>query len=210
MISQSYRKSFFISFLGHLAVFGMFTFSFGYKMPEQNYAKVFFLGPILRNSDLTTRLVSPKNVSWVKTEDRLIPTNKISTVSVTHEVYLKPSTALSFNEEKMNPALKIEPPSSVYNKKEPSIMFHPYIPYHFLVYFKDRQKAHIELEFNITSSEGINSIILKRKISSGNLEADLLTMRYISHYLFIQQKRLSLNTWQTVKIDLTAEGRGEK
>jgi len=45
--------------------------------------------------------------------------------------------------------------------------------------------------------------VIKRKISSGNLEVDLLTMRYIGHYLFIQQKRFTPNNWQTVKIDLS-------
>ena len=74
------------------------------------------------------------------------------------------------------------------------------------LYFKDRQLAHIELAFNIISGQKINPVVVKRKISSGNLEADLLSMRYISHYLYIQQAAFPSDVWQEVKIELSPKG----
>jgi hypothetical protein len=84
-------------------------------------------------------------------------------------------------------------------------MLYPKLPHHFLIYFKDRQRVHIELMFNIMTKAMINTILIKRKVSSGNLEADLLSMRYMSHYLFIQQSKFIPDKWQTVKIDLWAK-----
>jgi hypothetical protein len=97
------------------------------------------------------------------------------------------------------------PPSLPIRKKEAVIMFYPQLPYNFLIYFQDRQLVHIELMYNIISRDSANSIIIKRKISSGNLEVDLLSMRYIGHYLFIQQDAFAPNIWQTVKIDLSTK-----
>jgi hypothetical protein len=84
-------------------------------------------------------------------------------------------------------------------------MFYPRLPEHFLLFFKDRQVVHIELMYNVAPRYKTNVITLKRKISSGNLEADLLSMRYIEHYLFIGQTKFVKNKWQTVKIDLSAK-----
>ena len=39
----------------------------------------------------------------------------------------------------------------------------------------------------------------------GNLEADLVCMRYVSHYLFMQQEKITPGIWHTVKIDLSAK-----
>ena len=82
---------------------------------------------------------------------------------------------------------------------------HPLLPHDFALYFKDRQIAHVELEFNFVSSRQPAVAVIKRKISSGNLEVDLLSMRYIGHYLFIQQTKFAPNSWRTVKIDLSAK-----
>jgi hypothetical protein len=84
-----------------------------------------------------------------------------------------------------------------------AIVFHPVLPYSFSLYFKDRQVAHVELIYRLQPEGGQGSIAVKRKISSGNLEVDLLSMRYIRRYLFIQQA--AKNDWQTVKIDLSAK-----
>jgi len=91
-------------------------------------------------------------------------------------------------------------------RKDSVIIFHPQLPYDFLLYFKDRQEVHIELLFKISRDLEDRSIVIKRKISSGNLEADLLAMRYIDHYLFLQQARLPLDSWRAVKIDLGLKG----
>jgi len=117
----------------------------------------------------------------------------------------KPPVALSLNKDKIIFAQNLIPRYVASERKEPAIMFYPRLPYHFALYFKDRQTAHIELSFQVTSAGKRNSIMIKRKISSGNLEADLLSMRYISHYLFIQQAKGVANKWQTVKIDLSAK-----
>jgi hypothetical protein len=117
----------------------------------------------------------------------------------------KPPLVLAFNPGK---GAFIKPVSTFLpvRKKEPEIIFHPLLPYSFTLYFKDRQIAHVELLFNIVSNKGLrNAAVIKRKISSGNLEVDLLIMRYIEHYLFIQQARFTPNTWQSVKIDLSAK-----
>ncbi len=119
--------------------------------------------------------------------------------------YLKPSIPLAFNTEKEVFKEKIAPLAFSLKRKEPQIIFHPLLPYSFTLYFKDRQVAHVELMFNLSSSGLHNSIEIKRKISSGNLEVDLLSKRYIGHYLFIQQARFTPNRWQSVKIDLSAK-----
>ena len=71
-----------------------------------------------------------------------------------------------------------------------------------LLYFKDAQQAHIELLYRSDAVEGVGPVSVKRKISSGNLEADLLSMRYMSHYLSLQQARFSPGIWHPMKIDL--------
>jgi len=89
-------------------------------------------------------------------------------------------------------------------KKDSVITIHPLLPYGLQLYFRDRQSVHMELEFMIyTNRSAKKFIIIKRKISSGNLDADLLCSRYLGHYLFIQQERFATNIWQTVKIDLS-------
>jgi hypothetical protein len=119
--------------------------------------------------------------------------------------YLKPPLSLAFNTEKQPLFYKLNPVLFSSRKREPMIIFHPLLPHDFTLYFKDRQVAHVELMFNIVSTGKRNSITMKRKISSGNLEVDLLSMRYIGRYLFIQQARFTPNNWQSVKIDLSAK-----
>ena len=83
-------------------------------------------------------------------------------------------------------------------------MFYPRLSHDFMFYFKDRQAVHIELMFRIDGNEQMNQVVLKRKISSGNLEADLLCMRYLSHYLYTQKTAMPIDKWQAVKIDFSA------
>ena len=206
MITPTLKKPLIFSLLGHLTVFGIFSFSFGWRLPRADSSGAFFLGSNLSSAQLTPYLRSNK----VKPIYQMRPDTSLLSARLERDkkvglVYFKPEADLLFNGEKMIPAPKIEPPAFMQNKREPSIMFYPALPYHFLLYFKDRQVAHIELMFNLSSNNGINAVTIKRKISSGNLEADLLAMRYISHYLSIQQKSFPLNTWQSVKIELKAK-----
>ncbi len=86
-------------------------------------------------------------------------------------------------------------------KAASSIMFYPPMPYHFLLYFKDRQTAHMEVAFYISPEGRVSG--LKRKISSGNPEVDLLIMRNLTHFLNLCRTNFALDSWQTVKIDLS-------
>ncbi|MCM8795252.1 MAG: hypothetical protein NC928_00960 [Candidatus Omnitrophica bacterium] len=207
MAETCLKRTIFISLLGHLVLFSIFSLSFGPCIPTIDYTPVNFWGIILSDAELITHKfrASPQKEILKRTEDLLPDKTKIDYSFLPLHFYLKPPVDLSININKM-PYLK-ESPSLIFvqRKKSSVMMFYPQLPYHFLVYFKDREVAHIELMFNVLSKEGINTIAIKRKISSGNLEVDLLAMRYISHYLFIQQKNFTPNNWQSVKIDLSAK-----
>ena len=202
-----FRKTIFFSILGHLAAFGIFSFSFGPTASRLDYAPVSFWGRILPGSELIS-----KNPDVIKAKKPFLlrapvlhsdKTDKMRPVPA--DYYLKPPVALELNNEKIAFRQEIPPITAFQKRKEQAIMFHPALPYHFQLFFNDRQAVHIELMFNIISHGEMNSIVVKRKISSGNLEADLLSMRYISRYLFIEQARFMANNWQTVKIDLSAK-----
>jgi len=205
MTDSLFKKAIFISLLGHLAMFGLFSFSLGYKLSVLAYPKISFYGAILRHYDLINKQpINFMDKKRIFKESNLL-TPKIQSVisSAIFNYQLKPFKNISLCEEKpiFQPKLNIFYPK----RKEVSLMLYPTLPSHFMFYFKDRQIVHMEIMFNVSSPEGINFIEVKRKISSGNLEADLLCMRYISHYLFIQHQKFPLNNWQTVKIDLSTQ-----
>lgn len=203
-------KTVFISLIGHIAVFSIFSLSFGSSVTPLKYSSVTFWGQFLPNSQVTqpiaretVRQLSLRGTASQRRSRTELP--RPFGARNDSYYYLKPQLILAFNTEKkvfINRPKTILPSSK---RKEPVIIFHPLLPYSFLLYFKDRQTAHIELMFKIAPMGLRNSIAVKRKISSGNLEADLLTMRYIGHYLFIQQTGILANNWQTVKIDLSAK-----
>jgi len=206
MTDSFLRQAIIISFLGHTALFGMFKLSFGPKVPEAGFSRVYFWGSLLRVPDITNKYgfdIGYKSGGF-KGKAEMIVLNKINRQdSLTPIEYSKPPASAVFNEEKLS---FVEEPISlplIAQRRESAIMFHPRLPYNFTLYFKDRQSAHIELSFEVISGDKRNSVLVKRRISSGNLEADLLSMRYISRYLFIQQAGFAPNKWQTVKIDLT-------
>lgn len=222
MTNTILKQTLFLSLLGHLTIFSIFSFSFGNKPSRQEFAQVVFWGAILRSSDLNqtcaqgTRIARMSNTPLLDRRNReyplisnyyLTPLRNTKAIRVENKISngVKPVVNLTFNQDKMIPVQKLALVSLFQRRKEPIIMFYPHLPNHFLLYFKDRQVVHIELMFNIVARGSTNSIAIKRKISSGNLEADLLSMRYIGHYLFIQQTALSPNKWQTVKIDLSAK-----
>ncbi len=204
MISSILKKALLISVIGHLAVFGIFSFSFGRRIPAGNYADISFQGAILNSYDLiNTSPINKIKEIFLKKPDTSVLKKKNIIYPVIADYYFKPQVNLAQNEEKASFILKqgLTPP--LLPKKESVIMFYPPLPYHFMLYFKDRQAVHMEIMFNITPLGDTNSIEIKRKISSGNLEVDLLSMRYLNPYLFIQQKRFTPNSWHTVKIDLS-------
>jgi hypothetical protein len=188
-------------------LFNLFSFSFGKMMLKTEYAPLTFLGQILPQYELSPpqnnirkfvrKFIAKPNTSVL---DKL---NHESQEAFTYNI--KPASTIAFDSEKPVLLYKVTPELIAPERKEPSIMFHPLLPYQLQLYFKDRQVVHIELEFNIIPRGQKNAILIKRRVSSGNLEADLLSARYISRYLFIQQARFLPNNWQTVKIDLSTK-----
>lgn len=209
------KKTIFISLLGHITVFSIFGFSFGNRIPTVEYASVSFWGQFLHNSQvsqpITTGLGLRKFVSRYylnPVRDNTDSNNHTMVSNGTNTVVynaVKPPLTLAFNREKEAFIEKFKPPLLSSRRQEPTIIFHPLLPYGFTLYFKDRQVAHVELMFKMLPIGTKNSILIKRKISSGNLEVDLLTLRYIGHYLFIHETCLFPDNWQTVKIDLSAK-----
>jgi hypothetical protein len=203
MKNYPFKKSILVSALWHLTVFSLFSFSSGDRLSRLNYPDISSFGRILDNYGFTG--AANPNAQDIRkfffSKANTVSLDKNRRAPSLSSYYLKPQVALTFSGYKS--VMPAAPASIRLPKKESVVMFYPQLPYHFLIYFKDRQAVHIELAFNIISHARTNSIIIKRKISSGNLEADLLTMRYLSHYLFIQQMGFPANTWQSVKIELS-------
>jgi len=206
MTNSFFMQAIFISFLGHITLFSMFSLSFGPKIPEVNFSRVYFWGAIFRSPDL----MNNRNFDIGYKTGRLTGKSEITVLNkinrenlLASRDYLKPPVSLTFNQEKIAFTQKLTPISLMSGRKESAIMFYPRLPYHFALYFIDRQTVHIELLFQVISGDKRNSILVKRRISSGNLEADLLSMRYISRYLFMQQRGFVPNKWQKVKVDLS-------
>lgn len=206
MTNSFLRQAILVSFLWHITLFTMFGFSFGPKATEVNLSRVYFLGSILRVPDLTNswNFNTGRRIGRVSGKPDIIALNKINReYSLTSISYSKPPISLAFSEGKTTFTEKPSIAPLMVQRKESAIMFYPKLPYNFTLYFKDRQSAHIELDFVVASMGKRSSVIVKRKISSGDLEADLLSMRYINRYISLQQSGFIPNKWQTVKIDLT-------
>lgn len=216
MTDTLFKRAVSLSLLGHITVFSIFSFSFGNRLPKIDYTRVNFWGALLSRADLIGsrdfNLPQGREIS-LRRPDTTLSERINKPEHSTLDYYLKPAinpapsqrcgVNLALSVDKLPYVQKLTTIAFTQKKKAPVIMFYPHLPYHFLLYFKDRQAVHIELMFNIISQVGTNAIIIKRKISSGNLEADLLAMRYIGHYLFIQQASFPIDSWQTVKIDLS-------
>jgi len=207
-----FRRAIFISLTGHFVILSIFNFSFGKTYPKpKDYASVLFLGQLLGSSQVTKPLQLFKNGGSVKkaffvTKPNDLLFSKVDKASFLYQSsYLKPHIMLAKNIEKRSLPKNSCPVLISTLRKDPALIFHPVLPYHFTLYFKDRQVAHVELMFNMVSKGPRNSIFLKRKVSSGNLEVDLLIMRYMGHYLFIQQPKFPPNIWRTIKINLSAQ-----
>ena len=207
MSNKPFRKSVVISLLGHLTIFSIFSLSFGSRIPRADFASVSFWGAVLGGSQVNVP-VRPLHKATFRPQPIIEPQTKALDKSSLTKIplsgyYLKPHTESTLKTEKKNSLKALFSLPAFPEKREPMILFHPLLPQSFSLYFKDRQVAHVELMFNIEPAGLRNSIAVKRGISSGNLEVDLLCMRYIGHYLFIEQAKFTPNKWQTVKIDLS-------
>jgi hypothetical protein len=181
--------------------------TFGKKVAESEFelTKIFFLGPILHKADYYLQSAQESESSPA---DRLKARNLATMLKpssseapglISKDISLKKPPTLILTESKA--AYFKSVPSAKINKADSSIVFYPPMPYHFLLYFKDRQVAHMEVAFYISPEGKISG--LKRKISTGNPEVDLLIMRNLFHFLNLCKSNFSLSSWQTVKIDLT-------
>lgn len=170
-------------------------------MPPLDFGNISFFGMVLRDSDLTGKKIPVKKYNVLA-----LNTIKQESVFIAKD-YIKPRVIFPINNDKIQfaPEPAQKPPHLT--KKETPIIFYPRLPHYFTLYFKDRQIVHIELLFNIVSAgnKTNSGISIKRKVSSGNLEADLMCMRYIGRYLFMQKTLFSPDHWQIVKIDLSAK-----
>lgn len=213
-----FKKTITISICSHLAAFIIFGFSFGRIIPKAQYADVSFFGQILMNVELSSKL-SVGNLKPVSLERRSLLAEKqqhlVSEIkpdspysSILSGGYFKPHSIASILEAQ-KPVLLFRKEHSILTeaiKREPVVLLHPVLPYNVTLYFRDRKSAHVELLFKISSEGQRNpAVLLKRKISSGNLEVDLLAMRYISHYLSIRESDFIPDKWRSIKIELSAK-----
>lgn len=200
-----------ISLLGHGVLFFIFSVSFGSNPSLIKYPVVNFRGSVLTNLDLKYfsrgNTFTPSSSAKINVASRKPGVAAVVKIRQPRAFFtgdsLKPALPAGVNNDKLVFFDKAVFPQSA--KIKPVIMFYPRLPPYFNIYFQDRQVVHIELLFNISSGRPATSIAIKRKISSGNLEADLLSIRYISQYLFIQRLRFRPDSWQSVKIDLSTK-----
>lgn len=200
-----------VSLIGHAALFSAFSFNFGARIVPFNFPAVSFYGSFLSSYDLTPL---PQSKDYLKVGEAIVERREFSACFNKGEKapyafkpdYIKPAFAPSFYQERPvfldSMVLTVNTP----NRERTAIMFYPQFPYHFSLYFKDREAVHIELAFRVAHVGSKDIITVKRKVSSGNLEADLMCMRYISRYLSMQHSSLAgTGSWQSVKIDLSAK-----
>lgn len=220
-----FKKSLIISVLSHITFFGLFSLSFGNKA-KSGYAQVAFWGELYKTHQVNQPMLLPEqgagdlsgNIALIKdffgrksevvalertATDIALKDRKSTINAVIFDIAKKPTVATGVSSEKKDFVVKkIDNPFPEL-RSESTVVFHPLLPQTFPLYFADRQVAHVELMFNIGGAGVGSRVTVKRKISSGNLEADLLTMRYMSHYLFIEQSKFAPESWQAIKIDLS-------
>lgn len=204
-----FRNAVFLSALWHFALLGIFSFSFGPKIPKSDFSSIYSFGGILNSYNLipASTLGGVKSAKYFRESLRInsAGSKAINEPAITSKDYSKPQVYVPAAREKLSFLSKEAGVFPLVKRREQVVVLHPQLPLNFLLFFQDRQTAHIEVAFNIVTSGDINSIVVKRRISSGNLEADLLCMRHIGHYLFLRQNRLPSDEWQTVKIDLSTK-----
>lgn len=201
----SLKTTLFISLFWHALCFIVFEPTFGNSLNKFCFTEISFLGYILNSNDF---IIDREGKNVFKPQDNL--------KHRFNQVNFKPHypdderflflirgdrPLLDTGREKI--ILMSKPNSDILQryKRESTFLFKPRLPYSFLIYFRDRQKAHIEFMFYIPGKG--KAAVVKRKISSGNLEADLLAGRYIARHLYLVEDQFPTNSWQSVKIDIT-------
>jgi hypothetical protein len=184
----------------------IFSLSAGERFVLSGHRGVSFLNGIVPVSlDPSRYSYAPIDVSkiFLKKPNTAV-LDRSRAVNFEYSYYIKPQAAFAYGDgTKQLSGLATSSAPSLPLHKESVVMLYPRLPPHFSLYFTDRQTVHIELRYTAITQGQTHAVILRRKISSGNLEADLLAMRRLSHYLFIRQADIPLDSWQTVKIDLS-------
>lgn len=206
-MSFNFKTAVLVSALWHAACFGGVELTLGRSFAEAKWGStgIAFLGPILQRAR-----DYPQSRQAVKQSaaDKLLARNLSEMLGLAAsegqnlifgEVAWDKPSLIFFAEGKsayfeLAPTLHLEPADS-------SVMFYPPLPYHFLLYFKDRQVIHMEVAFYVCSEGKI--IDLKRGASTGNPEVDLLIMRNLFHFLNLYKTEFMPESWQRVKIDLS-------
>ena len=205
--SQTLKRFVILSLGLHFIIFSIFGLTFGKRYKKLNFNEVYFLGDLLKSHDFLPPANSVKNLineifsSPLVHKVKIIPED--TKERVWQDVLKKP--AVNFALEKALPKIPVYAGKELLSleKKDSFVMFYPALPGKFNLYFKGRQTAHIELTFAYNLNNAWRrEIFVKRIISSGNLEADLLSMRYLKRYLIMQQHGSTNQNWQKVKIDL--------
>jgi len=204
-MSLNLKSAIFISLICHIVMFNNIELTFSNRIAEKGrvfaFSKIFFLGSILDTS-------TPLGIDGEHSRKIGYSLDRIITKS-NAGLYMGIKPALELYTTKSNAGLYLgnkityfQPsPIPLIRQANSGIMFYPPMPYHFLLYFKDRQTAHMEVAFYISPEGKVARI--KRKISSGNPEVDLLIMRNLTHFLNLCESNFALGSWQTVKIDLS-------
>ncbi|MGD9015039.1 MAG: hypothetical protein PVI33_03340 [Candidatus Omnitrophota bacterium] len=193
----------FISLICHIFCFNNLELTFGNHPAERGieFSKVSFLGAIFEEEDYYAQSALkadyPIDILSVRFFNDMLNTESLPR----HQIRVDSKDRYPVNLINKKTAYFEEVPAPSVNRQPSGIMFYPKIPYHFLIYFKDRQIAHMEVAFYISPKGKILS--LHRKISSGNPEVDLLIMRNLTHFLNLVKSNFALDSWQTVKIDLS-------
>lgn len=217
MPGSIFKKTISISIFAHIAVFSMFTVSLGPKIIKQNYPQVVFFGQVLNNNTNYLLSAAPNSIHeatinlnnnsiFMQETNSLREKCNIGMILNPATYALKPNFMIELDIKKASFKYSSQMVAPNVLRPNPAIIFHPILPFGFNIYFQDRQIAHVELMFKVISSGMRKAILVKRKVSSGNLDVDLLSSRYIEHYLFIKQNNFITGEWLTVKIDLAARG----
>ena len=191
----------FISLICHIFCFNNIELSFHKKFTggDSESSKIFFLGPILKAgySHPSGKTGYSRNRIYTEILPDALKAKSQSIYELDSD-FAKPPLG-NLNDTKISYFVSFTIPKTT--KANSGIMFYPPMPYHFLLYFNNRQTAHMEVAFYI-SPEG-KVVGIKRKISSGNPEVDLLIMRNLSHFLNLCKSNFALDSWQIVNIDLS-------
>lgn len=209
MIADFFRYALIGSASAHFIFFGLFSLSSGPRLLK-NESQVNFWGQLLSRRQIQSTVSAASRglaiAGFNNTSSVLINAVPEENIFFLHQpVSAKPpaGSLLNFLSKEASGIKSGDADFKPVIDKGKEIIFYPSLPSSFELYFRDRQVAHVELLFNIEKNSSSYQIMLRRKISSGNLEADLLTSRYIKRYLYTQSNLAWAEGWRTVKIDLS-------